>query len=582
MATANEAVADALIRHGHYLQRFGGGIVKRMASLLNRSEAEIASAIESRMAKIEARGADIGPATTKRLNELLAEIRTLNRAAFKVAGKAVTDELTGLATYEVEWTQGLLKDVLPTRVSVTRPQADLVRAAATSRPFQGRLLREWLDGVETAKAARIRDAIRIGVVNGETVQQMVRRIRGTRASGYADGLMEIDRRGAATLVRTAVNHTASAARDVLYDANADLISGLKWVATLDPRTCPVCGGRDGQVYPHGKGPRTPAHHGCRCLLVPALKSWKELGFEFDELPASTRASMSGQVPADMTYGQWLKRQTAAVQEDVLGAKKAAMFRTGKLPVEKFVDKAGHELTLKQLEQVEPAAFARAGLANPIKPPRGMPQDAVARFLQSPAAQQEMLSKLYLEEGLSYSRNAGELARIKAAEDYSASVEALAAVRYYTGEGYRPINRRMRESGGTLEDRQFSALAASAIDGMRRWDEPIWRAPTRTQRNADSWWTRAVVGEQLELGNQLQSFSASAEYLVDSNWSKGTDVMFRIRKPAQGAYIDPVSLNPGEHEVLLPPGLKYRVSGKEYLTIRGRAFRVIDLEIDTGE
>ena len=37
----------------------------------------------------------------------------------------------------------------------------------------------------------------------------------------------------------------------------------------------------------------------------------------DELPAGTRASMDGQVPADQTFGQWIKRQSAARQDQVL-------------------------------------------------------------------------------------------------------------------------------------------------------------------------------------------------------------------------------------------------------------------------
>ncbi|MGA1296710.1 MAG: hypothetical protein ACO3X1_15490, partial [Burkholderiaceae bacterium] len=37
-------------------------------------------------------------------------------------------------------------------------------------------------------------------------------------------------------------------------------------------------------------------------------------------PPGKRASMGGQVPADMTYGEWLYGQPRSVQEDVLGAK----------------------------------------------------------------------------------------------------------------------------------------------------------------------------------------------------------------------------------------------------------------------
>src|SRR3546814_8134406 len=92
---------------------------------------------------------------------------------------------------------------------------------------------------------------------------MVRTLRGTKAAGYADGLLEISRRDAAAVVRTAVNHTGNYAREALYAENADIVSKVQWHSTLDGRTCPQCAGLDGKTFELGKGPRPPAHYGCR-------------------------------------------------------------------------------------------------------------------------------------------------------------------------------------------------------------------------------------------------------------------------------------------------------------------------------
>jgi SPP1 gp7 family putative phage head morphogenesis protein len=217
-----------------------------------------------------------------------------------------------------------------------------------ARPFQGRLLKEWVSELEAGKARRLRDAVRLGVVQGETVDQIVRRVRGTRALNYKDGIMEIGRRGAEALVRTAVSHTTTAARDVLYEQNKELIAAEQWVATLDTRTCPECMALDGEKFELGKGTKTPAHIGCRCVRVPVVKSWRELGFNVDELDPGTRASMDGQVSATETYGSWLNKQTAAVQDDALGPARAKMFRDGDFNVKSFTNRAGDELTLEQL------------------------------------------------------------------------------------------------------------------------------------------------------------------------------------------------------------------------------------------
>ncbi len=57
------------------------------------------------------------------------------------------------------------------------------------------------------------------------------------------------------------------------------------------------------------------------------------------------------------------------------------------------------------------------------------------------------------------------------------------------------------------------------------------------------------------------------------------MLLRVKSNKMGVYIDPLSMNQGEHEVLLPPGLAYRVVAKTTETRHGRQFRVIDLEIE---
>lgn len=359
--SANEELLDAQIRHSIYVQRFGGGTANRFIALLNRADADLVDNIIRRIGKIADKGYDSGPASTKRLKLILDSIREMNADAYAAAGKQLTGDLIDFAIYERDWQIAQIEQPLPVAVQVIQPTAEVVTAAALKRPFQGRLLKEWLAGVEEAKAARIRDAIRLGLVEGETIDQMVRRIRGTRAASYQDGLLEIDRRGAAAMVRTAVNHTSNAARNAVFADNESLIKGVRWVSTLDARTTPVCQARDGKLYPVTTGPRPPAHIGCRSTTVSVLKSYRDLGIDVADAPPGMRASLNGQVPADLTYGEWLKKQPAAFQDDVLGPSKAKLFRQGGVPVDRFVDRAGRELTLAELRIADPAAFRRAGL-----------------------------------------------------------------------------------------------------------------------------------------------------------------------------------------------------------------------------
>lgn len=202
----------------------------------------------------------------------------------------------------------------------------------------------------------------MGFVEGETIDQMVRRLRGTRALGYADGLMEIDRRGAEALVRTAVNHTANYARQAVFEANPDLIEEWEFVATLDGRTTLTCAGLSGQTFKLGAGPQPPRHWGCRSTSVPVLKAaWGALGLSKSEIDPGTQASMDGQVAADITYSQWLKGKPAAFQDEILGPARGKLFREGGLALDRFVDRKGREYTLEELRKRDAAAFEKAGM-----------------------------------------------------------------------------------------------------------------------------------------------------------------------------------------------------------------------------
>ena len=81
----------------------------------------------------------------------------------------------------------------------------------------------------------------------------------------------------------------------------------------------------------------------------------------DDFSPSTRASMDGQVPADQTYGQWLKKQSAERQDDILGKTRGALFRKGGLEFDRFYNDKGRYLTLDELRQRDAAAFDKAGV-----------------------------------------------------------------------------------------------------------------------------------------------------------------------------------------------------------------------------
>jgi NAD:arginine ADP-ribosyltransferase./Phage Mu protein F like protein. len=565
MATVNEAIRDLEIRHQVNVQRLSSATLRKLIPLLDKADGEIVAKLLSRGATLE------GSFTSVRLQKLLDAIRDINHAAHVAAGKVLTRELLAIAGYEAGFQQRLIGSALPIAWDFVSPSAEMLKAAVTARPFQGRLLKEWVSELDQAKGRRLRDAIRLGVIQGETVDQIVRRVRGTKALNYADGVMSIGRRGAEAMVRTAVAHTTTAARDELYAANADLIAAEQWVSTLDTRTCPHCMGLDGQKLAVGKGTRTPAHIACRCIRVPITRSWRELGFDIDDLPAGTRASMNGQVSATETYDSWLRKQPAAVQDEALGPSRGALFRSGGLSVDRFTNRAGDELSLEQLKAKEDAAFGRAGLNNPIKSPPGAPRDAIAAFLDDVEAQRDLLRA----EMPDYDHHRRVVESVIAANRWKAQTEPVMGVRHYTGAAYEGWNRRLREGQGTLTDRKMTALTAKGVDQMPPHKGEIWRAPMRNAQGGDRLWNEAVIGQPLGLKEQFQSFTASREVAV--SWSSSSNLVVYAKSTPRGAIIDKVSQHPSEREVLLPPGLRYKVIEKRVED----GIRVIVVEIENG-
>lgn len=372
MPTANEKLRDEAVSHAHDVQRYTNGAVYRVLAMLNKAD----GAIEAQLILALA-GMDANSFTVQRLQFQLASVKAAHAQVYTDAFGQIEKEMRALADYEALYQSTALQAVIPLDarpfIQFFRVTPEAAYAAAIARPFQGGLLRDWATSAEANRMGAIRDAIRVGFVQGQSVDQIVRGIRGTRARQYKDGLLERSRRSVTAMVRTALSHTASTAREEVYKANADIISAIAWLSTLDGKTSEPCRVRDGLRYtadpshkpighsvPWLQGPGR-LHWQCRSLSTPVLKSWRELGIDADGISDQTRASMDGKVPAETTYSEWLARQSAARQEDILGPTRARLIRQGGLSPNQLYSARGDYLTLAQLAKRDSSAFARAGL-----------------------------------------------------------------------------------------------------------------------------------------------------------------------------------------------------------------------------
>jgi SPP1 gp7 family putative phage head morphogenesis protein len=239
---------SANVRHAIYIERYKARVVREIVALVNGVSNDLFTYIAA---------SDLESMTRRELDRLLVQVRRIVNDGYGEITPRIADALEQFAVYEAEWTAnavtraGLVADMgVPS-------DADLW-SAMYSRPFQGRLLRDWLTALPANTAARVRQTIRQGYVDGLGSIEIARQIRGTRSR---QGVMDISRRGSEAMVRTAVAHTSNAARTRTYKQNPR-INGEQWVSVLDHRTSSICRARDGEIYLVGEGPRPPAHINC--------------------------------------------------------------------------------------------------------------------------------------------------------------------------------------------------------------------------------------------------------------------------------------------------------------------------------
>lgn len=397
MPTANEIYRDAALRHQIGLRRYSAGLTKRVAALLEKADRDLTELLNARLARFAGKPLDV---TSERWKALLADIREARANAMTQYRSLSRSDLVELSKLEGAREVSLLQSSIPIQFAFATVAADQLRAIITTKPFHGMLLNDWFQKLAAGDQRRLTQAIQLGMVQGEPIDDIVRRVVGTRANAYADGILAITRRDAQAIVRTAVNHVSNTARGYVWDANSDVITAEIWHATLDGRTSAICRARDGHGSPVGDNDlppdippldppdaTPPAHFNCRSVMVAYIdgvglvgdrptvtdtrtRRLREIDFRAEakasgktiqEIREDWAEQNIGSVPASTTYQDFLSRQSAEFQDQVLGKTRGALFRKGDLRLDQFVDRQGNELTLAELAATHPEAFDAAGL-----------------------------------------------------------------------------------------------------------------------------------------------------------------------------------------------------------------------------
>ncbi|HBL5117313.1 TPA: minor capsid protein [Salmonella enterica subsp. enterica serovar Typhimurium] len=243
------SIIESFISHQVWLQRNASHEVNELAPFIQQMRDEVRK-------QVLQFGDD--NRTRQNLEKLLRDLEDILDGITTDWQDKLTDDLRALAGYEANWTTKTLNANVD--AEFVTPSLEQVWSAAKWNPLalndKPADLFGMMAGWGDTEINRLVTGVKMGFVQGKTTRQIVKEVVGT------GGLVDISQRNAATVVRTALNHVSTQAREATYKKNSDIVEKYEWVSTLDSRTSTICRSRDGQKYEIGKGPLPPAHPNC--------------------------------------------------------------------------------------------------------------------------------------------------------------------------------------------------------------------------------------------------------------------------------------------------------------------------------
>lgn len=363
MRTANERLADLMIRRHLFVQRVTNREVSKILDMWSRLRPDIVGRLA---ALIDGHTSPL--ISDKQLTPLLRGIDGTIRTGLRQHFNALQTDMADFSTSEADFYPSTLAQAV--QPGLTVPAASFVApitgaqvtAAALSVPFQGNTMVTWPESLTEWTKTLITNNVRSGFLQGKPTQQILRDVKQSLGGKGAQAISSV--------VKSAVNHYSATARELTAKANSDLIEARWWLSTLDTHTSPMCQLRDRLFYPvdvkatslgsakvggkatpgtqYGAGPGK-LHYCCR-----STETWKIKGVK--DLPDSVRPALkqtaaglfSEQVPASTSFFDWVQRQPRYVLEQLYGVQRADQILRG-LKVPQMFNDNGAMMTIDQLK-----------------------------------------------------------------------------------------------------------------------------------------------------------------------------------------------------------------------------------------
>lgn len=338
LSAAERKIADDLLAHNLDLFRMNASLRLKAYKTLKSLEAELVN-------KLSGQGlTDYGKAAT---DYLLQTSRAIIKDYHEKIAAEVNAALKEVSAMQEEVVRTALADV---GYGAAIAPATHFATALSDVMLQGAPSSEWWARQADDVAFKFANAVRLGIVKGETNAKIMKDVK---------ALVDGTQANIAALVQTSVQTVANEARMQTFKQNADIVDGVQQVSTLDSHTTDICMAYSGAEWnleedpindttlPFNGGP--PRHWNCRSVLVPITKTFAELGIDAPEFSKGQRASADGPIDGATSFDSFLERKGKAFQDEALGVGRAQLWRDGKITLSQLLDQRGNPLSLAQLK-----------------------------------------------------------------------------------------------------------------------------------------------------------------------------------------------------------------------------------------
>ena len=356
----NERVEQELTKHDLDLVRYQNGQIKDAFSTINNLQIEIVAEIKR-----------AEPRSKRDLEQLLDRV---NEAIDRTYAAMALESIGSLGEFAVAESQAvstissrvfrapIAPKILPKSVAL-----EIVETTLAPNDSLGTSIRDRWDRQRDGTKSNVRDGLNYAVQNDQTLDDMLRIIRGNRALQFRDGVMAKSKRGAEMIVRTATDAVTNSARLATYKRNSDTLRGIQANAVLDSRTSVLCRTRNGFAWHmdsgrpfrgtpiHFPGP-PPWHFNCRTTLSPIFKSLEALQSVLDPELNEEIVKRGEEFPIDgkpapiPSFQSTFDQMTDAERRRILGPGRLRLYNDGKITLKDLVDQQGRTLTLAELKE----------------------------------------------------------------------------------------------------------------------------------------------------------------------------------------------------------------------------------------